>query len=38
MISASTDVKRKAGDGSKAAAAGPLSPEELRKMHAYWSA
>src|SRR5207253_5397367 len=32
------DVKRKTGDGSKAAAAGPLAPEELRKMEAYWRA
>src|SRR5438874_11875930 len=33
-----TDVKRKTGEGSKAAPAGPLSAEELRKMHAYWRA
>ena len=33
-----TETKRKTGDGSKAAAAGPLTPEELRKMHAYWRA
>ena len=33
-----TDVKRKTGEGSKAAAAGPLSADELRKMHAYWRA
>src|SRR5437899_5657611 len=38
MTPASTDVKRKAGDGSKAAAAAPLSAEQLRKMHAYWRA
>src|SRR6266567_3795921 len=38
MTPAITDVKRKPGDGSKAAAAGPLSAEELRKMHAYWRA
>src|SRR3954447_8910870 len=38
MTPASTDVKRKTGDGSKAAAAGPLSAEDLRKMHAYWRA
>src|SRR5213083_720615 len=38
MTPASTEVKRKTGDGSKAAAAGPLSAEELRKMHAYWRA
>ena len=38
MTPASTDLKRKTGDGSKAAAAGPLSVEELRKLHAYWRA
>ena len=38
MTPTSTDVKRKTGDGSKAAAAGPLSAEELRKMDAYWRA
>ena len=38
MTPASTDVKRKTGEGSKAAAAGPLSAEELRRMHAYWRA
>src|SRR5947207_8472559 len=38
MTPATTDVKRKTGDGSKAAAAGPLSAEELRKIHAYWRA
>src|SRR5213082_2910237 len=38
MTPASTDVKRKTGDGSKAAAAGPLSADELRKMDAYWRA
>src|SRR5213082_2257699 len=38
MTPASTDVKRKTGDGSKAAAAGPLSADELRKMDAYWQA
>jgi xylulose-5-phosphate/fructose-6-phosphate phosphoketolase len=38
MTPASTDVKRKTGDGSRAAAAGPLSPEELRRMDAYWRA
>ena len=38
MTPASTDLKRKAPEGSKAAAAGPLSAEELRKMHAYWRA
>jgi xylulose-5-phosphate/fructose-6-phosphate phosphoketolase len=37
MASAITEVKRKTGDGSKAAA-GPLSAEELRKMDAYWRA
>src|SRR5438874_11631487 len=33
-----TDVKRKTGEVSKAAAAGPLSAEELHKMDAYWRA
>jgi xylulose-5-phosphate/fructose-6-phosphate phosphoketolase len=36
MTTAATEVRRKTGDVSKAAAAGPLSAEELRKMHAYW--
>src|SRR5437867_9528641 len=36
--SASPDLKRKTADGSKAAAAGPLSADELRKMDAYWRA
>ena len=38
MTATITEVKRKTGDGSKASAAGPLSAEELRKMHAYWRA
>src|SRR5271168_246274 len=38
MTSASADVKRKTRDGSKAAAASPLSAEDLRKMDAYWRA
>src|SRR6059036_3141565 len=38
MTPTSTDAKRKTTDGSKAAAAGPLSAEELRKMDAYWRA
>src|ERR1700735_5325995 len=38
MTPASTDVNRKTADGSKAAPAGPLSAEELRKIHAYWRA
>src|SRR5882672_6704524 len=38
MTLASSDVKRKTGEGSKAAAAGPLPAEELRKIHAYWRA
>src|SRR5438876_3755331 len=33
-----TDVKRKTGEVSKAAAAGPLSAEELHKMDAYFRA
>src|SRR5437870_10753925 len=36
--SARPDLKRKTADGSKAAAAGPLSSEDLRKMDAYWRA
>jgi xylulose-5-phosphate/fructose-6-phosphate phosphoketolase len=35
MTPVSTEVKRKTGDASKAAEAGPLSAEELRKIHAY---
>ena len=38
MTATSTEVKRKTEDGSKPSAAGPLSAEELRKMHAYWRA
>ena len=38
MATATTDVKRKTGDGGKAATAGPLSAEEMRKMDAYWRA
>jgi hypothetical protein len=38
MTPTTTDLKRKTGDGIKAAASGPLSAEELRKMHAYWRA
>src|ERR1700757_4134223 len=38
MTAASTDPRRKTGEGSKAAPAGPLSAEDLRKMHAYWRA
>ena len=38
MTPTSTDVKRKPRGGSKSAAAGPLSAEELRKMDAYWRA
>src|SRR5436309_4191729 len=47
MTPTSTEVTRKTGDRSKATArgpaareetAGPLSAEELRKMHAYWRA
>src|SRR6266481_3509560 len=38
MTSAVTDQKRKTGDSSKAAAGGPLSADELRKMDAYWRA
>src|SRR5438105_8247612 len=38
MTSATSDVKRKSTEGSKSAASGPLSAEELRKMDAYWRA
>jgi xylulose-5-phosphate/fructose-6-phosphate phosphoketolase len=38
MAATSTAVKRRSDDGAQAAAAGPLSPEELRQMHAYWRA
>src|SRR5262249_44268670 len=38
MTVTTTKAKRGTGDVSKAAAAGPLSAEELRKMHAYWRA
>src|SRR5690349_17700691 len=33
-----SDVKRTTGDGYKTAEATPLTPEELRKMDAYWRA
>ena len=38
MTTRVTESRRRAGSESKTAAAGPLSPEELRKMHAYWRA
>src|SRR5262245_44108798 len=38
MTSTVTETKRKTPDAGKAAAAGPLSAEELRKLHAYWRA
>src|ERR1700675_1074971 len=38
MASDSIGAGRDGGDGGQAAAAGPLSAEELRKMHAYWRA
>jgi hypothetical protein len=34
MAATSTAVKRKSHDGAQTAAAGPLSAEELRQMHA----
>jgi hypothetical protein len=37
LSSASTEVKRKTGDGSMFVAAGPRSREELRKMHAHFN-
>jgi hypothetical protein len=38
MTLTSTGTKRKPVDAVKAAAEGPLSAEELRKLHAYWRA
>jgi xylulose-5-phosphate/fructose-6-phosphate phosphoketolase len=38
MLATSTAVKRRTDDDVQAASAGPLSAEELRKMHAYWRA
>src|SRR2546421_1085679 len=38
MTTTSTDVKQKTAESYKAAAAGPLSADELRKMDAYWRA
>lgn len=38
MATAVVETKRKPEIGGKAAAAGPLSPEQLRKLHAYWRA
>src|SRR5215467_11635970 len=38
MTVTTTKAKRGTGEVSKAAAAGPLSAEKLRKMHAYWRA
>ncbi len=38
MTTASTEAKRKTADQGKAAAAGPLAADELRKMDAYWRA
>jgi xylulose-5-phosphate/fructose-6-phosphate phosphoketolase len=38
MATVSTDVRRRTSDGNKAATAGPLSAEELRRMDAYWRA
>ena len=38
MTPAITDAKRKTTDGSKAAATGAVSADELRKMDAYWRA
>src|SRR3954453_5963084 len=38
MAATSTAVKRRSDDGAQAPAAGPLSAEELRQMHAYWRA
>ncbi len=38
MASVTTEVKHKAGVVSRGETKGPLSAEELRKMHAYWRA
>ena len=38
MTATTTQVKQKTGNRRKASAEGPLSAEELRKMHAYWRA
>src|SRR5215467_7647333 len=38
MSPTTTEVKRKPADAVKAAAEGPLSTEEMRKLHAYWQA
>src|SRR5215470_16319619 len=38
MTPTATEAKRKTGGGIKVEAAGPLSAEELCKMHAYWRA
>jgi hypothetical protein len=38
MAAAIIDASRKTPEADKAPAAGPLSAEELRKMHAYWRA
>src|SRR4051794_2889670 len=38
MKTASTEVKRKPGEGYRTSEAGPLSADDLRKMDAYWRA
>src|SRR5262245_42497110 len=38
MKAATPEAKRKSGNAPKAAAADPLSAEELRKLDAYWRA
>ena len=38
MTTTSTEMKRRAGVSGKAAPAGPLSADEVRKMDAYWRA
>src|SRR6516162_7933922 len=38
MSPAITDAKRETPEADKATPPGPLSAEELRKMHAYWRA
>ncbi len=38
MSPATTEMKRRTTDGSRAAVEGPLTADELRRMHAYWRA
>jgi xylulose-5-phosphate/fructose-6-phosphate phosphoketolase len=38
MLTTTTEVKRQTAEPSPAVMAGPLTAEELRRMHAYWRA